>query len=70
MCVCVCVCVCAGGVWSEAAIQLLDTLSLCATWRVVMVKVEGRAGERPRVRIVDTTTEKVGGAHELFMRGV
>ena len=46
--------------WSERAIQLLDTLTLCATWRVVMVKIESKGQERPVVKIVDTTTEKVG----------
>ena len=35
-----------------------------------MVKVEGRGGERPAIKIVDTTTEKVSQpwvAHALFM---
>lgn len=38
----------------------MDSLTLCATWCVVMVKIESQAGDRPRVKIVDTTTEKVG----------
>ena len=49
-----------GESWSEEAIQLLDSLTLCATWRVVMVKVESRRDDKPGVKIVDTTTEKVG----------
>lgn len=49
-----------GGVWGEEAVQLLDSLTLCATWRVVMVKIENQAGDRPGVKIVDTNTEKVG----------
>lgn len=48
-----------GGSWSEQAIQMLDSLTLCATWRVVMVMIEGKGEERPEVKIVDTTTEKV-----------
>ena len=47
-----------GGEWSQEAIQLLDRLTLCALWKCVMVKREGRPEDRA-VRIVDTTTEKV-----------
>ena len=48
------------GGWSEQAIQMLDSLTLCATWRVVMVMIEGKGGEdRPEVKIVDTTTDEV-----------
>ena len=50
----------AGDGWTEEAIQLLDSLTLCATWRVVMVKIESRRDDRSGVKIVDTTTEKVG----------
>lgn len=53
-----CMVLASGGVWSEEAVQLLDSLTLCATWRVVMVKIENQAG--PSIKIVDTNTEKVG----------
>ena len=48
--------------WSEDAVQLLDSLTLCATWRVIMVKIESRQEDKPGVKIVDTTTERV--SHE------
>jgi hypothetical protein len=60
-----------GGSWSEKAIQLLDLLTLCATWQVVMVMVEGRGEERSEVRIVDTTTDKdIDVAERLVEEGV
>ena len=52
--------VAAGDVWSEEAVQLLDSLTLCATWHVVMVKIENQTEDRPGIKIVDTNTEKVG----------
>ena len=52
-------CVLAGGEWNNEAVQELKQLTLCGTWKVVMVKVCDREGETPAVKIVDTTTDKV-----------
>ena len=50
---------CTGGTWSEEALQCLDELTLCATWRVVMVMTYGVSEQGPSVVIVDTSTEQV-----------
>lgn len=50
----------AGGEWSEDALQELKQLTLCGTWKVVMVKIWDKEGETPAIKIVDTTTDKVG----------
>lgn len=52
--------------WNEEVLSELERLTLCASWRVVMVKVEGWVVEAeeettPLVRVVDTTTDKVCG---------
>lgn len=47
-----------GGTWSEEALQCLDELTLCATWRVVMVMTYGVSEQGPSVVIVDTSTEQ------------
>ena len=54
-----CAYVLAGGEWSEEAVQELEQLTLCGTWKVVMVKVCDYEGETPAIKIVDTTTDKV-----------
>ena len=61
-----------GGRWNEKAIALLDSLTLCASWQVVMVMVEFRAGEEmSEVKVVDTTTdEDVDVAQQLVEEGV
>ena len=59
------------GSWSDKAIELLDSLTLCATWKVVMVMVEVRGVERSEVKIVDTTTDKdIDVAEQLVEEGV
>lgn len=47
------------GVWGEEDLQELDLLTLCATWRVVMVRVCSREGSIPTIQVVDTTTDQV-----------
>ncbi len=52
--------VCSGSDWSEGATEEIARLTLCALWRVVMVRVcTQELGEDPTVHIVDTTTNKV-----------
>ena len=60
-----------GGSWSDRAIELLDSLTLCAMWQVVMVMVEVRGDERSEVKIVDTTTDNdIDVAEQLVEEGV
>ena len=60
-----------GGSWSDKAIELLDSLTLCAMWQVVMVMVEVRGDERSEVKIVDTTTDNdIDVAEQLVEEGV
>ncbi|CAI8036910.1 Tudor and KH domain-containing protein, partial [Geodia barretti] len=60
-----------GGSWSDKAIELLDSLSLCATWKVVMVMVEVKGEERSEIKIVDTTTDKdIDVAEQLVEEGM
>ena len=45
--------------WEEEAVQELDRLTLCATWKVVMVRRHGWRGDTPTIQVVDTTTDQV-----------
>ena len=47
------------GTWEEEAVQELDLLTLCATWKVVMVRRRGWRGDTPTIQVVDTTTDQV-----------
>lgn len=59
-----------GGEWSEDALQELKQLTLCGTWKVVMVKIWDKEGETPAIKIVDTTTDKdVNVAEQLVLLG-
>ena len=53
---------CTGGHWSEEAVEDLARLTLCALWRVVMVRLCGEEDGELTVNIVDTTTNKVEAA--------
>ena len=50
--------------WGEEALQELDLLTLCATWRAVMVRVCSGEGSVPTIQVVDTTTDQVGCHNE------
>ena len=47
------------GAWEEGAVRELDLLTLCATWKVVMVRRRGWRGDTPTIQVVDTTTDQV-----------
>ena len=48
-----------GKSWSARSEQDLRTLTLCSTWKPLMVRTIASSPDPPCVEMVDTTTEKV-----------
>ena len=49
--------------WTEKSIEVFETLTYCAQWKILMARVESNANVNGRniyhLKLVDTNTEKV-----------